>query len=318
MIRRWLLKRIMTASRWAVEPEISPHLKETFNHARYIDGSAEERREFRRVSSEARYHEALANPVDSQFGIDLDPLLRGGYLLDLGCFTGGKAVAYCERYRLGAVAGIDVDEPHIEAAREFAEEKGIDGTFLLTGGEDIQFPDETFDAIISTDVFEHVRSVEKVLDECHRVLKTGGVLCVIFPSYWGQAEHHLSMVTTAPFIQLLASGAQMVDVYNEIIDERGDEKTYWYRRANRELEPWESGHTINGTSRRQFCKLIHRGGWKVELDRRTPPLARRNPADGRAKKIARATLWPVLNVLAHTPVLDEVCAHRITFILRKR
>ena len=64
--------------------------------------------------------------------------------------------------------------------------------------ENLPFPDERFDAILSFDVFEHVQDVAATLAECHRVLKQGGLLLVVFPGYWQPREHHLGLATRLP------------------------------------------------------------------------------------------------------------------------
>jgi ubiquinone/menaquinone biosynthesis C-methylase UbiE len=38
----------------------------------------------------------------------------------------------------------------------------------------LPFPDESFDAIVSTDVLEHIPDAQKAVEEIHRVLKPGG------------------------------------------------------------------------------------------------------------------------------------------------
>ena len=101
MLRRTILKRFMTAKRWAVEPRVGDlELRETFNHKIYREASEEERQALRLASAELRYKAEFLRPLDRSFGIDLVPLLEGGEMLDIGCFTGGKAAAYAERFRL--------------------------------------------------------------------------------------------------------------------------------------------------------------------------------------------------------------------------
>lgn len=319
MFRRRILKRIMTAKRWAVEPRVGDlELKETFDHEIYREASEEKRRALRLASAELRCKAEFQRPLDRFFGIDLLPLLEGGTLLDIGCFTGGKAAAYAERFRLRKVYGVDVYEDHVLAAKEFADTRGINAEFIHAPGEELPFPDAKFDSIVATDVFEHVQNVERVLSECHRVLKPGAKLLTVFPSFFGAREHHLSMVTRAPFIHYFFSTKTVIDVYNEILEERGEVATRWYRRSNPEPEPWESGHTINGMTKWRFRKLIRAGRWKIVLDRRSPPLAKSNPRDDLTKRIVRFGVWRVWNVLCRIPGLEEVFLSRIVYILEKR
>jgi SAM-dependent methyltransferase len=54
----------------------------------------------------------------------------------------------------------------------------------------IPFPDDSFDLVISNQVFEHVPDLDGVLDEVRRVLKPGGILLFLFPdrSVWREGH----------------------------------------------------------------------------------------------------------------------------------
>ncbi|MCZ7618471.1 MAG: class I SAM-dependent methyltransferase [Myxococcota bacterium] len=305
----------MKAKRWAVQPKPDPHWQETFEHHTYVRGTEEERLELRRLAAELRYETAFEF-VDAFFEGDLQPYVGKDRLLDLGCFSGGKTVAYQERFGVREAWGIDVREVYIEAAREFASRKQANAFFRVGVAEDLPFPDGNFDTIISTDVFEHVTDVSRALNECYRVLRPGGRLIVVFPSYWHPLEHHLSLVTRMPFIHFLAQGSALVEIYNEIIDERG-ESAAWYRREHPSLLPHERCNTINGTTRRDFKKLVEAMAWEIEADDRGPTIARLNPNDPPLKRAIRPVAWRCLNTLSHLPLCDEVFALRIAMILRK-
>ena len=90
----------------------------------------------------------------------------------------------------------------IKAAKEFAASKGFSEkmSFQVAFAEALPF-DECFDAILSFDVFEHVKSVQSALRECFRVLKPGGRAYLVFPSYFHPVEHHLGIVTRTPCVQ---------------------------------------------------------------------------------------------------------------------
>jgi SAM-dependent methyltransferase len=47
--------------------------------------------------------------------------------------------------------------------------------------QNLSFPDETFDVIIASDVFEHVRDDKRGYQEVHRTLKTGGSFLLTVP-----------------------------------------------------------------------------------------------------------------------------------------
>ena len=93
-------------------PEFSPdtvgELQEVFDHDFFVNGTEAEKRRIMLGSSTSKYESELDYPWDHYFGYDLKPLLKGKSVLDLGCFTGGRSVAWFERYELAHVTGLDV------------------------------------------------------------------------------------------------------------------------------------------------------------------------------------------------------------------
>ncbi len=288
-------------------------LQEIFRHPVFLEGSEVERRAIMLESARSKYQSELAYPWDHYFGQSLEPFLRNKVALDLGCFTGGRSAAWYERYHLSYLNGIDVEQDFINAATQFAALKGLRARYHVAQGEALPFGDGELDAILSFDVFEHVRDVGRTLEECHRVLKIGGRLFVVFPSYFHPLEHHLALVTRLPGIHYFFSGRTLVRAYYEILEERGD-AARWYRRRSPQLEPWERGNTINGTTFTQFKELVRRGGWKVVLQAKRPI-----GAIGRnvSKSRAAALLSGPFALGARLPGFREVCLHRITYILER-
>jgi SAM-dependent methyltransferase len=74
------------------------------------------------------------------------------------------------------------------------EPKKYSSTLRVDHGDlrKIEFPDNYFDLIISSAVFEHVHNFGIALGEMHRILKPGGSLYSIFGPIWsGSYGHHL-------------------------------------------------------------------------------------------------------------------------------
>jgi SAM-dependent methyltransferase len=298
-----------------VSPDVGVgRLQEVFRHPVFLDAAEDDRRRIMLQSSNSSYQHELAYPWDNYFDTDLAPLLQGAEALDLGCFNGGRSVAWSRTYRLGHLAGVDVAQVYIDAARLFAATKKAAADFQIGRGESLPFSDERFDAVLSFDVLEHVQDVARTLAECHRVLKRGGKLCVVFPGYWHPREHHLSLVTKLPGIQYLFSGETLVRAYSDIIEERGS-RAAWYRRESPELLPWERGNTINGTTFSQFRALIERMNWKIVRESKRPlGGAGRIGAHNQLVKAASFVFLP----LVHVPGIREVALHRIAYILERR
>lgn len=309
-LNRYLLKRAMKLV------EVKPTKEETetwstiFESKAFIYASPEEQERIMFKSSKLRYdHEHQAKePFAQFFGIDIAPFIKGKVILDLGCFTGGRSVAWQEIYQPSGVYGIDIDDSYIEAARRFAESKNIDAKFDCAFGEYLPYQADKFDAILSWDVFEHVQDLNKVMEECKRVLKPGGKLLVAFPSFYNPIEHHLSAVTRTPFIHYIWKVEDLVAVYNEIIKERGE----WYARGA--LEDCEKGNTINGTSKMKFRQIIKGQGWKVVHENRTLILC----VEGAWRRLLwLKRIWQLLTPLIYVPVFEEALCNSIVYILEK-
>lgn len=61
----------------------------------------------------------------------------------------------------------------------------------------LPFPDDFFDVVLSTSVFEHAQNTEECFKEIHRVLKSGGASMQMFPGKWHlPSEPHIYI----PFI----------------------------------------------------------------------------------------------------------------------
>lgn len=308
-----LIKKLMKLNEVFLTPD-NYGLKEVFHHSSFVEADKKTRKDIMLQSAQWNYETENEYPWDRYFGFNLAPLLHDKVALDLGCFTGGKSIAWAERYKVKKMYGIDPDEVFIEAARMFADKKGIDAEFHVSFGEQLPFEDEKFDAILSFDVSEHVKNLKDVLLECRRVLKRKGMLFTIFSGYFHPFEHHLNAVTMTPFLHYFFTGRELVEVYNEILDERGNEAT-WYKRSSRDLELWERCNDINGTTRCSFKHLIKETGWNV-YHRGRFPLGR---IGGRfvSKVPAAKLLSYIIQPFALMPLFDEALCQPIVYILEK-
>jgi 2-polyprenyl-3-methyl-5-hydroxy-6-metoxy-1,4-benzoquinol methylase len=104
----------------------------------------------------------------------------GARLLDVGC---GSGAFLAQMGRMGwDVTGVDPDPGAVAAARR----RGLavqSGTVY-----DAAFPDEHFDAITMNHVIEHLHDIAGTLRECYRILRPGGVLCVVTPNLDAQGH----------------------------------------------------------------------------------------------------------------------------------
>lgn len=286
---------------------------EIFNNDSFLNATEATQKSIMLKSSEAAYKSELDYPWELYFKRELKPMLEGKIALDLGCFTGGRGIAWHERYNLKHLSGIDVKQVFIDAANQFVSDRKVDAEYKLGISESLPYKDESFDVILSLDVFEHVQNLGETLKECHRVLKKGGRLFLVFPGYYQPLEHHLSYVTRTPFLQYCFSGQTLIKAYNEIVDERG-EQAYWYKRSSPDLEPWEKCNTINGTTVSQFNSLIKELNWRVVMDVRNPiGSVGRAISDNKFIHLMSKLLIPLTLI----PGTQELFIHRMTYVLEK-
>ena len=119
--------------------------------------------------------------------------LAGKRLLEIGSGW-GAFVAYGRREAIAAT-GVEIDEPTAALARDLLRANGLAVCPLVVGaGESLPFPPGSFDVVFSNSVLEHVRDPARVLREAVRVLRPGGRLHFIIPSYASFYESHYGIL----------------------------------------------------------------------------------------------------------------------------
>ena len=164
----------------------------------------------------AALHEV--NPVRGGYFLDVLGLETGGgarpRILDLGC--GGGLMAEIYAGAGAGTVGIDPSRQSLQAARRHHGQLA-NPLYLAGRGEELPFADATFDAVCAADSLEHVAQLERVLDECVRVLRPGGRLLVA-----DFAPHRLENMREEHAHRRLGFG--------------DEEVTRWYRETGLEIE----------------------------------------------------------------------------------
>jgi 2-polyprenyl-3-methyl-5-hydroxy-6-metoxy-1,4-benzoquinol methylase len=116
--------------------------------------------------------------------IDLSSLglFQGARVLDIGCARGFTMIELAKRDC--RVFGIEVLRHLAKEASGNLNRNEVIGIIINGSADSLPFPNYFFDALICTEVIEHVPNAEEVLSEIHRVLRPGGRLCLSLPTWF--------------------------------------------------------------------------------------------------------------------------------------
>lgn len=123
--------------------------------------------------------------------------LTGKRVLDTGCGYGMMLIHSRLNYGID-VHGLEPSKREYEGRFEIAQmllaDNGLDQSLIQCGiGEQMPFPDSSFDVVFSFQVLEHVYDPRRVLMESWRVLKPGGILYCNAPNYRTFWEGHYNI-----------------------------------------------------------------------------------------------------------------------------
>jgi SAM-dependent methyltransferase len=173
----------------AVDVEIDVELLKSEIRNTYASVSDEPEREFifptgRAWAEDLGYPQELANvpdaAVESFAGVanpwQLGRLAPGERVLDLGSGAGTDSLVAAQMVGAqGSVTGIDMTPQMRAKARAAAAEMGATNVEFVDGeAEQLPFPDDSFDVVISNGVIDLIPDKDAVFAELFRVLTPGG------------------------------------------------------------------------------------------------------------------------------------------------
>ena len=116
-------------------------------------------------------------------------------LLDVGSSTGIIDNFLADHFL--KVTGIDIDKEAIQYAQKTFKKHNLQ--FLVDDLMDLSFPDNTFDVVICTQIYEHVPDAHKMIREIFRLLKPGGICYFAAGNRMSVMEPHYRL----PFLSIL-------------------------------------------------------------------------------------------------------------------
>lgn len=126
--------------------------------------------------------------------IEINP---NGRLLDLACGTATLTIALKQKFPQAEIHGLDGDPKILRLARNKTSNNKAEIIFTEAFSTELPYPDDYFDAIVSSLFFHHLTPENKLktLKEIQRVLKSDGTLHI---ADWGKSANLLMKIASLP------------------------------------------------------------------------------------------------------------------------
>lgn len=126
---------------------------------------------FEKYSQMSRSQEGLEGAGEWNTLKNLLPDFKGKRVLDLGCGYGWHCI-YAMQQGAVSATGVDISEKMLAVARE--KNTNPEVNYIAKPIEDIDFPPDCFDIVISSLALHYVPSFEQVVRKVRKCLTTGG------------------------------------------------------------------------------------------------------------------------------------------------
>lgn len=154
-------------------------------------------------------------------------------VLDIATGTGDFAILAAEMLKPRSIIGADISEGMMQVGREKVIERGLEGIIKFKREDclNLSFESDAFDAVTAAFGIRNFQDLEKGLREMYRVLKDGGMLCII----------ELTSPVCFPMKQLFRIYSHTVlPVYGKLISH--DSSAYSY--LTKTIEAFPQGETM--------------------------------------------------------------------------
>ena len=267
------------------------------------------------ISENQAWSLAEARRVVKYFGPYWD--LKGKHLLDIGTGIGGKLKLY-EEWGVSTITGIDIHPKSVTISRKFLQDQTTPGSsslpafFSVSDAANMPFADNSFDAIVSINVFEHIIEVEKAIYETFRVVKPDGVVFLHVPPYYGPWGPHLENWIHFPWPHLLFSDRTLLRVAEREDKKRPLNDQFMYAAQ----VDWNADRIqgINRVSFREFDRMIRQAGFSINSLTLLPVGYEFLPNQ---KNVLAKLIFKVLQMCTRIPLIQEVIITKMVYVLSK-
>lgn len=137
-------------------------------------------------------------------------------VLDVGSGIGGPARYLAGNYSC-QVTGIELSTANFNYAVKKTKESGLDHlvSFIQGNALNMSFPDNSFDVVWGVDAWAHIDDKEKLIKECFRVLKKGGIIAFVDELQAGEmteAEKEEAFLCQAvPYLETISGYVKLLE-----------------------------------------------------------------------------------------------------------
>lgn len=201
------------------------------------------------------------------------PNLQGKKLLEIGCGMGRDSAQWAKR---GVkVTASDLTPNAIKYAQKYFEYEGLEAEFKVTSALNLDFPDESFDAVYSRGVIHcTAEDITPAINEIYRVLKPGG-RALIFHFYhrwsWFNLLHkygkeNIEFVDEDPPFNNIWSTKKVRSFFDNFENVTVDVQHYYpFKTVRTGAKAWAFNNIFVPVYSALPESIIKRYGWKINV-----------------------------------------------------
>jgi len=188
------------------------------------------------------------------------PLPKCEKILEVGCGSGKLVRALAHFCPWASVIGVD---PYLKEWWKTGEASGANWQVRIGDGQNIEYPADTFDLVVSAFAFEHIPSPEKCLEEIRRVLKPEGLFITTFAPIWSGIVGHHCEHWVADTVKAIPPWGHLYLSYDEMFQHLKDSEGIDPDRAKHMCDTIYQDPVINRVDVKRFEEMFSNCGLEV-------------------------------------------------------